>query len=91
MTTAGVLSHAVAADSLQAAQQRYAAIVPKRYVTAGVQQMQANVPSAMSAAGISGTSPRTYTWAGQRYVMGTGLGRSRSTYAVDPLAGQVSD
>jgi hypothetical protein len=83
------MSHAVTADSLDAAQARYNDLLPRQYMMNGVQQMQANTPSALSA-GIA-ESPRTYTWAGERHVMGTGLGRSKSTYEANPVAGQVSD
>jgi hypothetical protein len=92
---AGIMSHAVASpsigsDGLAEAQARYAQIVPREYQRRGIQQMAANAPSALQA-GISASSPRTYTWAGQRYVMGTGLGRSQATYDANPLAGTVSD
>jgi hypothetical protein len=87
----GAMSHAFGSDGLAAAQQRYADVVPRKYMTAGIEQMTANAPSAMAAAGISPNSPRSYTWAGQRYVMGTGLGRSKSTYDANPMAGQESD
>lgn len=86
----GAMAHALGSNSLDEAQARYAQIVPRQYMTRGLQQMAFNAPSALQA-GISASSARTYTWAGERYVMGTGLGRSQATYDANPLAGAVSD
>lgn len=86
---AGVLaSHP---GSLAESQERFNDALSHHYMQQGVAQLTANAISAMSAAGISESSPRSYVFGGQRVVLGTGLGRSRNTYDANPMAGQVSD
>jgi hypothetical protein len=82
--TLGAMSHAVTADSLDAAQARYNDLVPRSYVQHGVAQLTQNARSALSL-GLAADDPRSGIFQGRRYLLTAGNGRSDRTAEASPV------
>jgi hypothetical protein len=81
----GSFAHGVlGSEGLLTDQQRYADLVPKHYMQRGVDQLQQNAASAISV-GLAPDDPRSGLFAGRRYVMTAGNGRSESTSEANPV------
>ncbi len=80
----GAMIHALGSAGLAEVQQRYAQVVPRQYMQAGVQQMTQNTRSALSL-GLAPDDPRSGILQGRRYVMTPQNGRSQSTSQAAPF------